>query len=351
MMSSKLHSAILILAVGCLVSLATRAPGDLAVDGERLVDDGKPVFLKGAMYYQPHAYWGYAFQDLDEKMVPDDMALMKKQGFTMVEFQVNWGDIVKRVDVETGESVIDEEGIRRLRLLITEARKQGLYVGLWFQTHRTPYGLRPAPEEYGTTTDLGGFEHQEGPGSLTPGLNGAAVDESPLWTAFLDWFTIVARRIKDLDGFYYDPLDWQMLNPNYWGWAQENYLAAWRRYLRSTNSSLEYWNELFGEDNKTWDEVLLPVDEWAEKTICKADNTPYYRRKRESYGGPKWRQWRKWNRVQAGPVAVRRLAYGACGHSGRGLRPGRLLPQCRRRGPLGSTHWKRHQTCQGTHQR
>jgi len=274
--------------------------GALEVAGHRLVDDGKPVFLKGAMYYQPHAYWDYCLQDLDEKMVPDDMALMKSQGFTMVEVQVNWGDVMKHVDPETGKFVLDEERLRRLVFLITEARKQGLYVGLWFQNHVMPYGFKPAPEEYPPVTDLGGFEHREGPNEVVRGLNVAPFEQNHTWKAFLAWFAIVAERTKDIDGLYYDPLDWQMLNHNYWDWADEGYGRAWRRHLKAQNPSLAYWNEKFGEESESWDDVLLPVDEWAVQTICKAA-TPYQNRQIDPYDGAKWTQWRVWNR----PVARR----------------------------------------------
>lgn len=274
-----------------LMSAATQAALELR-DG-RLLDRGETVSLRGAMYWQPHAFHHCFWEDMNEAMVARDFAAMHAQGFNMAAVQVNWGSFMPAVDVEKRRYEWSREAQRKLIHLLDSARRNGLYVDLWFGTSRVPAGINgmfnPA------FTDLGGVKHAAYYGWLVGDWPAIADYDAYAWQAFLRFHQRVARICRSFDNVIFDPLDWQHLNLNYWNFNDPLNLRSWRDFLRRENPDLGYWNKRWGESNRSWDEVLFPVDDWARDSICKLEGTPYHDLPSLPYEKGKWQDFNRWH--------------------------------------------------------
>jgi hypothetical protein len=274
-----------------LMSAPSQAALELR-DG-RLVDRGKAVFLRGAMYWQPHAFHHCFWEDMNQGMVARDFAAMHAQGFNMAAVQVNWGSFMPAVDVEKRRYEWSQEAQRKLVHLLDSARRNDLYVDLWFGTSRVPAGINgmfnPA------FTDLGGVKHAAYYGWLVGDWPAIADYDAYAWQAFLRFHERVARICRGFDNVIFDPLDWQHLNLNYWNYNDPLNLRSWRDFLRRENPDLDCWNKRWGESNRSWDEVLFPVDDWARDSICKLGGTPYYGLPSLPYEKEKWQDFNRWH--------------------------------------------------------
>ena len=64
-------------------------PPVFRAEGDRLMDGNQTVFIRGAMYFQPHAFHQYFWEELDLAKVREDFRTMHDQGFNAVAIQVN----------------------------------------------------------------------------------------------------------------------------------------------------------------------------------------------------------------------------------------------------------------------
>jgi len=306
---SRAHSrvcavALLVVALAILASPLNIASA-VTVEGRQFIFRGQPLFIRGAMYYQPHAYHQYFWETWWRSEFLHDLDRLPTYGFNAVALQVNWGSFASRVDPLTGETEWRDRAFRDLRFALRRLGQRGLLAILWTGTARLPDGVAGAHNP--TFTDLGGRTYQPYDGYLIRDWPAIAANDSPVWRAMLDFHRKVAEACADADNVLYDPLDWQHLNINPWSFADPGNLAAWRDWLRSRTSTslsvvspsnhnpdLQYWNQRWGETNATWDEVLLPVDEWVENATALL-GPPYRGRPRDPYEGPKWADFRDWH--------------------------------------------------------
>jgi len=259
----------------------------------RLLDDGLPVFLRAAMYYQPHAFHQYFWTELDESMVALDLDKMRAQGLNTVVLEVDWGAFMPSVDVDAKSFVWDADNEAKLRRIVELAYEKGMYVILWFTWARAPEGVGAKPYEAGP--DLGGREHPPFHGYLLPSHPALAIGNTFAWQACLTFHERIAGLTADFEHVILDPLDWQHLNMSYWAWAEADNLTAWRAHLRGVNADLLHWNRRWGEKNDTWDEVLLPVDSHVQKTAAKPAGSPYADLPATPYDAAKWHDFNEWH--------------------------------------------------------
>lgn len=277
----------------CLALTVGGAFAQLRLVEGQLADGGKPVFLRGAMYWQPHAFHHCFWEDLDEGMVERDFAAMQAQGFNLVAVQVNWGSLMPAVNVEGRRYDWSQPAQGKLVHLLDSARRHGLYVDLWFGMSRVPAGVKglfnPA------FTDLGGRKHAAYYGWLVTDWPAIADYDTYAWRAFLRFHERVARLSRSYHNVIFDPLDWQHLNLNCWNFNDPLNLRSWRDFLRRENPDLAYWNSRWGESDRSWEEVLLPVDDWARQSICRLSGTPYRDLPAIPYEKEKWQDFNRWH--------------------------------------------------------
>ena len=276
-----------------LATMNGAARGGLDLRDGRLADRGKPIFLRGAMYWQPHAFHHCFWEDMDPEMTERDFAAMQVQGFNLAAVQVNWGSFMSSVDVAARKYKWSREAQDKLERVLDSAQRHGLYVDLWFGWSRAPAGVNAAfnPE----FTDLGGVKHGAYYGWLVTDWPAIADYDTYAWQAFLRFHERVARICRKYDNVIFDPLDWQHLNLNYWNFNDALNLRSWRDFLRRENPDLGYWNKRWGEQNASWDVVLFPVDDWARDSICRLDKTPYRGLPSLPYEKEKWQDFNRWH--------------------------------------------------------
>jgi hypothetical protein len=290
-MSRMLLTAAAIAIILSLAAASARAALDLR--GSRLVDSGKPVLLRGAMYFQPHAFHHCFWEDLDLGMMERDFAAMRAQGFNLACVHVTWGSFMPTVDVKARRYEWSRAAEAKLRRLLDSARRHGLYLDLWFGNSRAPAGVNAMFDP--AFTDVGGVKHDAYHGWLVGDWPANADYDTYAWQAFLRFHERVARICRAYDNVIFDPLDWQHLNLNYWNYNDALNLRSWREFLRRENPDLAYWNARWGEKNGSWDDVLLPVDDWARDSICKLDKTPYRGLQPIPYEKEKWQDFNRWH--------------------------------------------------------
>lgn len=311
-MTARIASLTVAVTAVALTLAATGAPAGLELRDGRLVDGGAPVFLRGAMYWQPHAFHHCFWEDLDEALVERDFAAMQRQGFNLAAVQVNWGSFMPSVDVEGGRYEWSRNAQRKLVHLLDSAQRHGLYVDLWFGTSRVPAGVNGLFNA--AFTDLGGRKHDAYYGWLVTDWPAIADYDTYSWQAFLRFHERVARVCRSYDNVIFDPLDWQHLNLNHWNFNDPLNLRSWRDFLRRDNPDLGYWNKRWGESNPSWDDVLFPVDEWARDSICRLEGTPYRDLPVTPYEEEKWQDFNRWHNplsikvIEAITAALRRGA-------------------------------------------
>ncbi len=264
----------------------------VAVEGQQLIFRGQPLFVRGAMYYQPHAYHQYFWETWWRSEFLRDLDRLSAHRFNAVALQVNWGSFASRVDPLTGETEWRDHAFMDLPFALRHLSQRGVLAILWTGTARVPEGVGGAHNT--TFTDLGGRRYKPFDGYLIRDWPAIAANDSPVWRAMLDFHRKVAEACAEFDNVLYDPLDWQHLNINPWSFADPGNLSVWRDWLRSSNPDLQYWNQRWGESNAGWDEVLLPVDEWVENSVALL-GPPYQGRPRDPYEGPKWADFREWH--------------------------------------------------------
>ena len=276
-----------------LAAMNGAARGGLDLRDGRLADRGKPIFLRGAMYWQPHAFHHCFWEDMDPEMTERDFAAMQAQGFNMAAVQVNWGSFMPSVDVAARKYEWSREAQDKLERLLDSAQRHGLYVDLWFGWSRAPAGVNAAFNP--AFTDLGGVKHGAYYGWLVTDWPAIADYDTYAWQAFLRFHERVARICRKYDNVIFDPLDWQHLNLNYWNFNDALNLRSWRDFLHCENPDLGYWNKRWGEKNASWDVVLFPVDDWARDSICRLDKTPYRGLPSLPYEKEKWQDFNRWH--------------------------------------------------------
>lgn len=261
--------------------------------GGQLVDDGAPVFLRAAMYYQPHAFHQYFWTELDESLLEPDLESMGQHGINTVVLEVDWGAFMPSVDVPAETFTWDAGNEQKLRRILELTSGKEMYVILWFTWARAPEGVGAKPYEAGP--DLGGKEHPPFKGYLLPSYPAIAIDDTLAWKACLTFHERIAKLTAEFGHVILDPLDWQHLNMSYWAWADAENLAAWRAHLRSINADLQHWNQRWGEKNDTWDDVLLPLDSHVQKTAAKPAGSPYADVPVTPYDAAKWHDFNEWH--------------------------------------------------------
>ena len=298
----------------CLPCLALLLPPcsvkALTIEDNALVFRGQPVFVRGAMYYQPAAYHQYFWEEWNRDQFLRDLDDVTRHGFNALALQINWGSFASSVDPDTGVSHWNESAFGDLQFALANLSERGIIAILWTGTARIPEGVEGNHSP--AWTDLGGNLHPPYSGYLIRDWPALAANDTPLWRAMLEFHSRLAQACADFDNLIYDPLDWQHLNINTWSFADPGNLAAWREWLRSRNPDLDYWNQRWCEANHSWDEVLLPVNEWVEMTVALL-GPPYQGRPRDPHEGSKWADFRDWhdalcNSVNAQIVASLRAA-------------------------------------------
>ena len=292
-MKPRVAAALILTIIASLALAAAPAAARLGLTDGRLIDNGRSVFLRGAMYWQPHAFHHCFWEDLDEAMMERDFAAMQAQGFNLAAVQVNWGSFVPSVDVASRKYQWSAEAQAKLEHLLDSARRHGIYVDLWFGWSRAPAGVNAAFNP--AFVDLGGVKHAAYYGWLVGDWPAIADYDTYSWQAFVRFHERVARICRQFDNVIFDPLDWQHLNLNYWNFNDSLNLRSWREFLRRENPDLAYWNARWSEKNGSWDEVIFPVDDWARDSIAKLDGTPYRSLPSLPYEKEKWQDFNRWH--------------------------------------------------------
>jgi len=264
----------------------------LTVRGTQILQDGKPIFLRGSYYVQPAAYHHCFLTELDERQVPVDFTKMRESGLNCVAISVNWGDFLPHFDPGRPPQW-DRRIDGRFRRLLQAARKENLWVDLWFGTARMPLGV-PGVKAGEPQTDLAGYKHQAFAGYTWPNYPGCVQFADPEWEGFVAFHRHVAELTRGFDNVIFDPLDWQHLNMNAWCWGNARNLAGWRAWLKERNPDLAYWSERWGEKLASWDEALFPMDDWVRRSAARYEGSPYAG-KADTTDQDKWQDFREWH--------------------------------------------------------
>ena len=278
--------------LAAFVTLTRSGRKGIRIEGEKLTLNGKTVYLRGVMYFQPHAFHQFFWEEMDSEKMREDLSRIAEEGFNAIAVQVNWGSFTSRVNETARSFEANSTTENRLEDLLCEARRRGLIVILWFGVSRVPQGVDA--KLYPASTDAGGRHHGSFYGYLLHNYPGIAYFQNYTWRRFLEFHERVARITSRFGNVIYDPLDWQHLNINPWTWGDPLNLKAWRRYLMETNPDLDFWNRRWGEHNRGWDEVLLPVDVWVRNTAARLPNSPYAAIPESPYTSAKWRDFARW---------------------------------------------------------
>ncbi len=275
--------------------------GAFRVEGDRLIDGNRTVFIRGAMYFQPHAFHQYFWEELDLAKLREDFRTMRDQGFNAVAIQVNWGSFMPIVDQNRSTKRLSDENEKKLIELLTEAQTNGLYTILWFGISRIPEGVEAKPyEEY---VDAGGVKHAPFSGYLLYDYPGMVEEETFVWKCFVEFHERIARITRRFEKIIYDPLDWQHLNMNTWSWDDPLNLKAWRSFLQDRATDLGYWNRRWGESNSAWEDVLFPVDSWVADTVGRIHTSHYHGLPILPYTAKKWNDFNEWHNMVYQKVA------------------------------------------------
>ncbi|MFQ5809925.1 MAG: hypothetical protein ACE5JM_09930, partial [Armatimonadota bacterium] len=261
--------------------------------GGPLVDDGTPVFLRAAMYYQPHAFHQYFWTELDESLLEPDLESMRQHGINTVVLEVDWGAFMPSVDVGAETFTWNADTEQKLRRILALAYDKEMYAMLWFSWSRAPEGVGAKPYEAGP--DLGGREHPPFNGYLLPSYPAIAINDAFAWKACLTFHERIAKLTADFEHVLFDPLDWQHLNMSYWAWADAQNLAAWRRHLMAIDPQLHDWDHSWREENASWEHVLLPVDSHLLTTAARLPDSPYAGLPALIYNAAKWYDFNEWH--------------------------------------------------------
>jgi hypothetical protein len=281
--------------VGLVAVLALCRPAHAFVELRQgfVYDDGVQVILRGAMYWQPHAYHHCFWSEMDPGMLEGDFRAMKSESFNTVILSVDWGAFMPSVDVAGRKYEWSKDAQGKLLAALDAARAQHLYVILWFGWSRLPEGVGGKLNE--AETDAGGKAHPAFYGYLLPSFPGLVAQGSYAWEACLEFHERVAKLTQGYENVLFDPLDWQHLSMNYWAWGEPANLAAWRARLQQRDPDLQHWNELWEEHNATWDDVLFPVDDWVKRTAGMPAGSPYAGLPAVPYNTPKWDAFNEWH--------------------------------------------------------
>jgi hypothetical protein len=290
-MNARTHLIALVAALILLIPCVAQA--QLTASGTRLLWDGKPVFLRGAYYVQPAAYHHCFLTELDEKQLAPDFKAMRAAGLNCFCISVNWGDFIHSMDVAKGTFEWDRAVEKRFVRLLEAARRENMIVDLWFGTALDPVGV-PGMATGKPEKDFCGHPHKPAQGYLWPNYPGCAQFDDFEWRAFVAYHRRVAELTRGFDNVTFDPLDWQHISMNYWEWGNPRNLEAWRVWLKTHNPDLGYWNQRWGEDNKTWDTVLFPVDDWVLQSAARLEGSPY-KGKPVTPEGAKTKDFREWH--------------------------------------------------------
>lgn len=313
------HRWFVLVAAALAFGAGSRANARLSVSGTHLLSDGQPIFLRGAYYIQPAAYHHCFLTELDERQLAPDFKAMREAGMNAMCISVNWGDFVSKINVSRRTLEWDTAVEQRLRRLLEAARRENLIVDLWFGTALDPVGL-PGLAPGKAEKDACGHLHKPAQGYLWPNYPGCAQFDDFEWQAFVAYHRRVAELTRGFDNVIFDPLDWQHISMNYWEWGNPRNLEAWRVWLRTRNPDLSYWNQRWGEQNRSWDDVIFPVDSWVRQSAALIQGSPYAG-KPDTPEGPKTKDFREWHDGLFNQIA--RTLTGAL----KGVRPDVLIGQ------------------------
>ena len=129
----------------------------IRIEGGKLTLDGKTVYLRGVMYFQPHAFHQFFWEEMDSEKMREDLSRIAEEGFNAIAVQVNWGSFTSRVNETARSFEANSTTENRLEDLLCEARRRGLIVILWFGVSRVPQGVDA--KLYPASTDAGGRHH------------------------------------------------------------------------------------------------------------------------------------------------------------------------------------------------
>ncbi len=289
-------AAVLAILVICIFILGWRqkeAPPGLRVEDDRLMDGNRTLFIRGAMYFQPHAFHQYFWEELDLGRLKHDLTTISGQGFNAIAVQVNWGSFMTKLDQAERGRTLSEDNEEKLIELLTEAERNNLYTILWFGISRIPEGVEA--KFYEECVDAGGARHGPFLGYLLFDYPGIVEEDAFTWQCFVEFHERIARITRGFDKIIYDPLDWQHLNMNAWSWDDSLNLKAWRGFLQDTVPDLGYWNRRWGENNSEWGDVLFPVDSWVKDTIGLLETSHYHGLPILPYADKKWNDFNEWH--------------------------------------------------------
>jgi hypothetical protein len=290
-MNARNHWVALGVALAVLIPCAAQAK--LTVSGTHLLWDGKPYFMRGAYYIQPAAYHHCFLTGLDEKQLAPDFKAMRAAGLNAMCISVNWGDFVHSIDVAKGTFQWDPVVEKRFVRVLEAARRENMIVDLWFGTALDPVGV-PGMAPGKAEKDVCGHLHKPAQGYLWPNYPGCAQFDDFEWRTFVAYHRRVAELTRGFDNVIFDPLDWQHISMNYWEWGNPRNLEAWRVWLKTHNPDVAYWNQRWGEENKSWDTVIFPVDDWVLQSAARLQGSPYAG-KPNTPEGAKTKDFREWH--------------------------------------------------------
>lgn len=89
---------------------------------------GNPFVARGAVYFQPQAAHNYFLSKVDLAKAAEDFDLFKSYGFNTVALDINWGELVARVDGNLDPTVINGSNVLKLKALAQLAEEKGMFV-------------------------------------------------------------------------------------------------------------------------------------------------------------------------------------------------------------------------------
>jgi len=249
----------------------------LIFENGKFYDNGKEIWMRGVIYYQPHACHQDFWKMLDESIIEHDLNLIKSTGFNLVMLQLNWGSFVDHVNFD-GEYIWNEENEQKLLSFLNIAKNCSLYIAIVTSVATAPSGVNANRGD--GFIDLGGVWHEPYYGYTIPGFQAGILDSvnSYKFNSYVEFHKKISKIIyeKGFNNIIWDPTAWENLNLNPWQWSDLCDLILWRNRLQKISNDINYWNSRWGENNNTFDDILFPIDEWIQRAVGSVVGNPYY---------------------------------------------------------------------------
>jgi len=248
------------------IVLSSNEASKITVNENHFYVDNQLFIPRGVFYQQPQAYRQWIWDDLNVSMLDEDFRKIKNEGFNTIHLSIPWGSFMPSIDLFSGTYTRNLTNEQNLITLIDKARAHGLFVVLFTENAKVPEGIDA--KHYPSMTDACGVQKRDFYGYLVPCLQANSTINGKLWQLFIEFHKNIADLLKEKDNIIWDPVDWQHLMLSDWTYGEGCNLNAWRTYLETINSDINYWNNRWNESNSDWNTVVFPIDKGFKDNRC-----------------------------------------------------------------------------------